>query len=150
MAVGFDVSADDVAVVVFHRTDGGCWQVESAQGPAEDIMALVVAAAVPAPQVPDRLTPWRPWQEQIQEWMKYPERIQLDAGPVDRLRRMYSEQMLTGTLVHTSAATEPERPAWLTVDEIWADLHADDERDQARRYFQNQLLDEDAERRHHP
>lgn len=104
LAFGVDVGVDDVAVVVFHRTAGGCWQVESVTGGEEDVAAVMAAADLPARKLPDQLQPERSVADLAAEWMREHarENFALDAEQLDLLRRMYARQMATGTLVHVT------------------------------------------------
>lgn len=154
VAVGVDVGVDDVAVVVLHRTPGGCWQVESATGRAEDIAAVMTAAAPPPPKLPDHLTQGPTLAQQAIDWMRErtQENFDLDAEQLDLLRRMYSRNLTAGRILHVTNAYEPERRSWAD-DVVRAHLFAGRAPEQFERYYANELLEgvnAPADRRHHP
>lgn len=151
VAFGVDVGVDDVAVVVFHRAAGGCWQVESAQGPAEEVTALMVAAALPPPKLPEPLAPGPTLADLAWEWTRDHTRdTDMTTEQRDLLRRMYSRQMSTGTLLHVSTAFEPERRP---VDNVHGRGPAGTTPDLFRRYYADEVLEAvnaPTGRPHHP
>lgn len=156
---GFDpaAAADDMAVVVLHRTEGGCWQVESAQGSPEDI-AAVVAAAVPAPQLPqelrERLAQGPSLADQVQEWLRVyaPEEFVLDAWQRHLIAAHFERNLADGRLWCATNATANGR--WADVDETQAAaLSPGRVPEHFERYYSSELLETvnaPADRRHHP
>ncbi|MER5608247.1 hypothetical protein AB0F93_00555 [Micromonospora tulbaghiae] len=112
---------DDMAVVVLHRTDGGDWRIESAQGRPVDVAAIVaeaVAAAAPVAPLPERLRPDRPLGEQVREWMRRQavgrEEFVLDDEQLRVIGETFARHSRDRTLFVTNA----------TPDGGWADVDA--------------------------
>jgi hypothetical protein len=99
--VGFDPGADDLVVVVLRRDDGGPWQLEQVEWPAQVDHAWIAeqVAAFPRPPVwrpPAQYAPTMP--ELVEQWLAEDQRpdFRLSAEQRALLTEVYADALANG------------------------------------------------------